>query len=89
MISKHTMKTWVPGDSDCVAERYSGSPCVVMNYEREVDPFIVQSRFVSPHELSEMPCLVDRRCLVVNKPFNYESLGVVQSTKLEVKTGKV
>lgn len=48
-----------------------------MNYEREVDPFIVQSRFVSPHELSEMPCLVDQRCLVVNKPFNYESLGVV------------
>lgn len=48
-----------------------------MNYEREVDPFIVQSRFVSPLEPSEMPCLVDQRCLVVNKPFNYESLGVV------------
>lgn len=48
-----------------------------MDNERQVDPFIIQSRFVSPQELSEIPCLVDRRCLVVNKLLNYESLGVV------------
>lgn len=49
----------------------------ILNYERQVDPFIVHSRFVSPQELSEIPCLVDRRCLVVNNLLNYESLGDV------------